>query len=67
MQEHGITQNELAEGIGRTQAYISRLANGEADPSKDTIDGILSFLSRRLRRRVTYEMVFTSNAPEQVA
>jgi predicted transcriptional regulator len=58
LRREGITQVELARGTGRSEALISRVIRGAADPSKDTIDAILTFLNARLGRRVTYERVF---------
>ena len=67
MQQHGlkalleknhITQRELARGIGKSPAVVSRMLSGELGMSKETIDEILAFLRERLGRRVTYERVF---------
>jgi predicted transcriptional regulator len=53
-----ISQAEVARGIGRTTAFVSFLANGDTGASQDTIQALLSFLSQRLARRVTYEELF---------
>jgi predicted transcriptional regulator len=58
LEHHGVTQVELARGIGKSEAYVSRLVHGDLGASQDTINTVLSFLSKRLRRRVTYEQVF---------
>lgn len=55
---HGITQRELAEGIGRTESFVSMLASGASGASQGTVASILTFLSGRLGRRVTYEEAF---------
>lgn len=59
-----ISQADLARGIEKTTAFVALLVNEKTGPSKDTIDSILSFLSKRLRRKVTYEQVF---APAELA
>lgn len=58
IEKHGITQQELAAGIGRSEGYVSRLVSENAGASQGTIDALLVFLTGRLRRKVTYEMVF---------
>jgi transcriptional regulator with XRE-family HTH domain len=65
LQEAGLSQRELAAGIGKSDALVSRLVSGEATPSKETIDKTLYFLSGRLGRPVTYEELF--GAPESAA
>jgi predicted transcriptional regulator len=62
LEDGEITQAELADGIGKSEAMVSRLVAGEAAPSKETIDSILTFLTKRLGRRVTYEKAFGSPA-----
>lgn len=58
LQRSGISQQQLAEGIGRSQAHISQLLSGKSQASQAVIDGILAFLSKRLGRDVTYEEAF---------
>lgn len=58
LDKHGISQRELAHAIGKSDAAVSRLLNGSTMASQDTINDVLAFLSKRLRRRVTYEQVF---------
>lgn len=53
-----VSQADLARGIDRSSAFVSQLVNGETGASKETIDSILSFLSARLGRPVTYEELF---------
>lgn len=62
----GISQRDLAKGIGRSDAYVSMLISGDVGASQETIDAVLSYLSARLHKRVTYEMAFGSPA-ERVA
>ena len=63
---NGIKQAELADGIDRSAGFVSRLLRGKTRASQDTVDAILEFLSKRLRKNVTYEMVFRSR-PRLVA
>lgn len=58
--KHDIQQVDLATGIERSEALISRIVSGEAGASQATINEILAFLSKKLRRRVTYEECFGS-------
>lgn len=58
LESNGIAQTELAKGIGRSDALVSRVARGEAGASQDTIDAVLSWLTSRLGRTVTYEETF---------
>lgn len=58
LDDHDITQREFAEGIGRSDTLVSRLISGALDPSKNTIDKSLAFLTKRLGRTVTYEEAF---------
>lgn len=55
LDDNGIQQVELARGIGRTKAFVSRFISGGTGASQETIDAILAFLSKRLKRKVTYE------------
>lgn len=64
--EQGIEQRELAKGINRSDALISRIVRGECGASQDTINAVLAFLSGRLGRTVTYEETFGAPA-ERVA
>lgn len=58
LDKHEISQTELADGIGKSRAFVSRLVGGDTGASQETIDATLAFLSKRLGRRVTYEQVF---------
>jgi transcriptional regulator with XRE-family HTH domain len=58
LDKHRISQRELAHGIGKSDAAISRLVSGATGASQETINDVLVFLSKRLHRRVTYEQVF---------
>lgn len=66
LERDGITQSELARGAGRSVALISRIVREEVDPSRDTIDAILAFLTARLGRPVTYEECFGAPAAADV-
>lgn len=58
LKQHSITQAELAAGISRSGGFISQLISGDSGASQETIESLLSFLSERLGRRVTYEELF---------
>ena len=60
LEEQGVTQAELARGTDLTTGYVSLLANEETGASQETIHAVLVFLSKRLRRSVTYEECFGS-------
>jgi transcriptional regulator with XRE-family HTH domain len=62
IEELGLSQAELARGIGRSEAFVSRLLSGETGASQGTIAGLLAFLSERTGRRVTYEQLFPTAA-----
>ena len=47
--ENGLTQKELAARTGITQADISRLENGEANPSLKTIKRLAAAFGKRLQ------------------
>lgn len=55
---NSVTQADLARGTGLTTGYVSLLANDEAGASQETINSILVFLRKRLRRAVSYEECF---------
>lgn len=46
--EAGLTQQELAERIGKSQPYVSKLESGEANPTLGAIGRILACLGRQL-------------------
>ena len=46
--EAGLTQQELAERIGKSQPYVSKLESGEANPTLATIGRILACLGKQL-------------------
>lgn len=56
-----ITQAELAEGIGKTEAHVSKLVLGHSDPSQQTMLDILDWLCARLGRKVTFEELRDTN------
>lgn len=47
--EKGITQKELSELTGIAQGDISKLENGNANPSVKTLERVASALGKRLR------------------
>jgi transcriptional regulator with XRE-family HTH domain len=61
--EAGDSQADFARGIGRTESFVSKLIRGEVGVSRETIDVILAYLSKRLGRTVTYEECFGSPLP----
>jgi predicted transcriptional regulator len=63
LSDNGISQAEFARGIGRSRSFVCRLVSGELEPSRSTIDASLRYLSRQLKRKVTYERVFGSPLP----
>jgi transcriptional regulator with XRE-family HTH domain len=58
LEKHHISQRELAAGIGKSTAHVSRLVSGETGASQETIEAVLAYLSNRLGKRMTYERVF---------
>ncbi|MGN1180427.1 MAG: helix-turn-helix domain-containing protein [Suilimivivens sp.] len=48
-QEKNLTQKQLAEKTGITQADISRLENGESNPSLSTLKRLAEGLGKKLR------------------
>ncbi len=44
----GLTQQELAERIGKSQPYVSKLESGEANPTLDTIGRILACVGKEV-------------------
>lgn len=62
---HDISQKELALGIGKSDAVVSRMLSGEVGIERKTINAILGFLSARLKRRVTYEQAFSERVTQR--
>lgn len=58
LEEAEAKQGELARSLGLSDANISRVLNGHIPPTQEVIDGTLAFLSKRLKRVVTYEEAF---------
>ena len=46
--EAGLTQQELAAKIGKSQSYIARLESGDANPTAGTVGRILAELGMKL-------------------
>lgn len=59
--DNGISQRELARAIERSEPFVSRLLAGETGASQETIERVLSFLSQRLSRSVSYEEAFLAS------
>lgn len=62
LDSEGLTQREVAAGVGVDESFISRLVRGETGASQSTINAALRFLSVRLGRQVTYEEAFGSSS-----
>lgn len=58
LQEHGITQADLARGIERSEPFVSMLISRSTSPSMETVGRVLAFLSERLGRKVAFEEAF---------
>lgn len=67
LESNAIRQADLARGIGRSRAFVSRFVSGETGGSQATIQALLSFLGSRLGRPVTYEELFPAPAADLVA
>lgn len=59
LRSEGISQAAVANGIGKSETYVSKLVLAERHPSQETIDALLAFLCSELGRKVTYEDIFT--------
>ena len=58
-----IKQVEIVKAMGWDAANVNRLANDpQANPTRETIDRLLAYLSTRLGRSVTYEEAFNGKA-----
>lgn len=57
---HGISRGEVAEALGVDPSAISRKLTGTRAFRLDEITRLLSFLSRRCRRRVTFADLFVA-------
>lgn len=56
--KHGITQAELARGLGVNRSTISLKLSGLRGWRREEINQVLDFLEARLGRRIPYEKVF---------
>ncbi len=65
LRANAITQSELADGIGMTEAHVSKIVLGKGHASQQTIDAVLAFLCSHLGRAVTYEEL--AGSPEECA
>jgi plasmid maintenance system antidote protein VapI len=60
---NGIKQVELVQGLPADKAQVSRWVNErDANITRENIDRILGYLSKRLSRNVTYEEAFNTRA-----
>ncbi len=58
-----IAQAEIVRATGKDAANVNRLVNDpDANPTRETIETLLAFLSKRLGRPVTYEEAFNGKA-----
>lgn len=58
LEQNGITPREVAEGSEIALSGVYEILSAKRNPTTKKVDAILGFLSRRLRRRVTYEEAF---------
>ena len=58
---HQLTQRDLADAIGLSQAAVSQMLSGKNSPSKTTIDAVLGFCRGR-DPGVTYDDIFGEKA-----
>lgn len=67
--ENDLTQNELAEKAGVSQAHIAKIENEKVDPRVSTVKKILSVLresGRKCKEMMTEEVV-TANPEEKIS
>lgn len=58
-----IKQAEIVAALDADKAQVSRLVNDpDANPTRETIERLLDYLSKRLGRPVTYEEAFKGKA-----
>jgi hypothetical protein len=63
LEANEIKQVDLVKGLPADKAQVSRWANDpEIGMTRETIDNILAWLSKRLGRTVSYEEVFRDEA-----
>ena len=66
LKTNGVSQAELAAGIGVTESFISMLCSEASSPSVNTINRALAWPTVRVGRPVMYEETF-ADSQEHVA
>ncbi len=61
----GLTQKELADKIGVSQAYIAKLEGGEANPTLERIGSLLSALGLSLITDTTTLLLYAEALPRE--
>ena len=68
LEANGVRQIELAEGIAAGKAQVNRWSRDPlANITRQRIDDILRWLSKRLDRPVSYEEAFKSSAEQALS
>ncbi len=62
----GLTQKELADKAGVSQAYIAKLEGGEANPTLDRIGSLLAVLGSSLTTDVTTLSPYSEALPPEI-
>ena len=57
-----LTQEEVGRALGVSQSAACRKLAGQRSMTQRDVTALLALLSKRLRRRVTYEQVFGNGA-----
>jgi predicted XRE-type DNA-binding protein len=65
LQTNEIKQADVATALEMDRAQMNRLLNPDANPTRQTVDSILLYLSDRLGRSVTYEEAFVDEGRDQ--
>ncbi len=58
---HRLTQEDIAEAIGRTPQFVSQMILGRSNPSLSTTKALLAFCQSR-EPGMTFERLFASKA-----
>jgi len=58
IKNNALRQSEIADALRIDPAQVNRLTKPGANPTRQTIDAILAYLSERLGRPVSYEEAF---------
>lgn len=65
MRDNGVTQEDLAGGIGKKQATVSGYINDKIDPSYSVMKKIASFLEMTVCELISYEPVIKDESDEE--